>query len=139
MIFIVHQAKEYMNLSGVALRKASNAYALSHPETDLLVLHDDLDTRFGHSRLKQGGSINGHNGLRSIVSVLGTRDFSRIRVGIGRPASQKTRIDEFVLSHFAADEAHAFERAMPQAEALVWHWLLSKKGISDTSTTSNKD
>src|SRR6202042_252448 len=91
----------YMNLSGGPVAALAAYYKLS-PER-IVVLHDELDIPFGAVRLKLGGGDNGHNGLRSVTASLGTHDYYRARVGIGRPPG---RMDPaaFVLRDFSTTE-----------------------------------
>jgi PTH1 family peptidyl-tRNA hydrolase len=69
----------------------------------LIVVHDELDIPFGQVRLKVGGGAGGHNGVRSVDSALGTKDYARVRVGIGRPPGRMEPAD-FVLRDFSAAE-----------------------------------
>jgi aminoacyl-tRNA hydrolase len=92
---------EYMNVSGGPI-KALLAYFSIDPD-ELMVVHDDLDLPFGALRLKRGGGEGGHNGLKSISQALGTRDYIRLRCGIGRPPGRQDPAD-FVLSPFSARE-----------------------------------
>jgi PTH1 family peptidyl-tRNA hydrolase len=73
-----------MNASGSCVRRAMGALGLA--ADDLLLVHDDLDLEVGRLRLKRGGGDGGHNGVRSVTEHLGTVEFARLRVGIGRPA-----------------------------------------------------
>nr|WP_233496099.1 aminoacyl-tRNA hydrolase [Geodermatophilus sp. TF02-6] len=91
----------YMNESGGPVRGLLDYHHL--PATDLVVLHDELDLPFASVRLKRGGGEGGHNGLRSISRSLGTRDYLRVRIGIGRPPGRQDPAD-FVLKDFAAPE-----------------------------------
>ena len=94
---------EYMNVSGGPVAKAARAYGL--PAEAVVVVHDDLESGFGRVRPKQGGGLAGHNGLRSIAERLGTRDFLRIRLGVGRPRRGDPRdIADWLLSPFEDDE-----------------------------------
>lgn len=89
----------YMNESGKSVQ-AAVAFFHVDPKKELLVLHDELDLPFAEVRLKQGGGHCGHNGLRSIMSVLGP-DFTRLRIGIGRPpAGFRGEVADFVLQNF---------------------------------------
>lgn len=99
----------FMNNSGAAVAGLSSYYGVE-PER-IVVVHDDLDLPLGGLRLKRGGGDGGHNGLKSIRSSLGTGDFLRVRVGIGRPPG---RMDPaaFVLRRFAAAER-------PEADLMV--------------------
>jgi peptidyl-tRNA hydrolase, PTH1 family len=107
----------YMNESGRAVGQALRYHRLG-PES-LVVLHDELDLAPGRLRVKTGGGVAGHNGLRSIAAHLGTRDFKRVRLGIGHPGD-KSRVTPHVLGDFAvADRAwlepllDAFAEAAP--------------------------
>lgn len=88
----------YVNLSGEALIAAKNFYKVAL--SDIIVLVDDMDTEPGNVRLKKKGSSAGHNGLKNIISLLGTDEFDRIRIGIGRPqaSNNPNRIPDWVLS-----------------------------------------
>lgn len=90
----------YMNLSGDAVSAIANYFKI---ETDnILVVHDDIDMEFGKFKLKKGGSSGGHNGIRSIITCLGSEDFIRAKCGIGRPGRKSGR--NYVLSKFENDE-----------------------------------
>ncbi|MDD4867572.1 MAG: aminoacyl-tRNA hydrolase [Mycobacterium sp.] len=91
----------YMNESGRQVGPLAKFYSVAPP--DIVVVHDDLDLDFGRIRLKIGGGEGGHNGLRSVASALGTRDFQRVRIGIGRPPG-RTDPATFVLENFTATE-----------------------------------
>ncbi|WP_075743361.1 MULTISPECIES: aminoacyl-tRNA hydrolase [Actinoalloteichus] len=93
--------KSYMNLSGGAVAGAVRFFKI--PPASVIVVHDELDLPFGTVRMKLGGGDNGHNGLRSITSSLGTKDYLRVRCGIGRPPG---RMDPaaFVLRDFSTVE-----------------------------------
>jgi len=91
----------YMNLSGNAVRELLTFFKADI--NNLIVVHDDLDLPFGTVRLKTGGGNAGHKGLESIVENLGSSDFMRVRLGIGRPAD-KARIESYVLERFEPKE-----------------------------------
>lgn len=90
----------FMNLSGESVVPAARFFDV--PPERIVVIHDELDLPFGRLRLKIGGGHAGHNGLRSICNLLGSRDFVRLRVGIGRP--EKGSVSRYVLADFAAGE-----------------------------------
>jgi peptidyl-tRNA hydrolase, PTH1 family len=98
---VLCKPQTYMNASGGPVAALAGFYKI--PPDRLLVIHDDLDIPFGAIRLKLGGGDNGHNGLRSITAALRTRDYYRVRVGIGRPRGRADAA-EFVLSDFSAAE-----------------------------------
>ena len=91
----------YMNESGRQVWPLAKFYSV--PPADIIVIHDELDIDFGRIRLKLGGGEGGHNGLRSIAAALGTKDFQRVRIGIGRPPGRKDPA-AFVLETFSATE-----------------------------------
>jgi PTH1 family peptidyl-tRNA hydrolase len=126
--------RSYMNLSGGPVAALAAFYKLS-PER-VVVIHDELDVAFGGVRLKLGGGDNGHNGLRSITSSLGTRDYYRVRFGIGRPPG---RMDPaaFVLKDFSPPERKelpfALDRCADAAAALI------SKGLVETQNEYHTD
>ncbi len=104
--WLVMKPLTFMNRSGRAVQKV-----LKHREIDpdkILVIHDELDLPLGRMRFKQGGGLAGHNGLRSLAGVLGTRDFHRLRLGIGRPEGEQDVVS-YVLGRFAPDEVAAVQ------------------------------
>lgn len=98
---ILAKPQTYMNLSGSAVQEIS---AYSRIDTqDIIVVHDDLDLPLGTLRLKIGGGPGGHKGLISIINSLGTADFIRLRLGIGRPDDHR-RMEDYVLEFFSPEE-----------------------------------
>jgi PTH1 family peptidyl-tRNA hydrolase len=91
----------YMNESGRQVGPLAKFYSV--PPADIIVVHDELDLDFGRIRLKLGGGEGGHNGVRSVAAGLGTKDFQRVRIGIGRPPGRKDPA-AFVLENFTAAE-----------------------------------
>ena len=112
--------RTYMNVSGGPVAGLLRYYGVE--PTDLVVVHDDLDLGFGVVRLKQGGGEGGHNGLRSISASIGTKDYLRVRFGIGRPPGRQDPAD-FVLKRFSGAERKELEFAVDlaadAAEALL--------------------
>jgi len=112
----------FMNESGLALSQLVRR----HPPdewTDLVVVHDELDLEPGTVRLKSGGGLAGHNGLRSIDAHLGTRDFARVRIGVGKPPGGADRGADWVLSKVSGSAREVLEgsveRAADAIEAIV--------------------
>jgi PTH1 family peptidyl-tRNA hydrolase len=92
----------YMNESGRSVGPAVRFFKL--PAEDLLVVHDEVDLELGRLQVRMGGGLAGHNGLRSVAQQLGTPDFARLRVGIGRPERGDPRpVSDWVLSPFSDD------------------------------------
>jgi PTH1 family peptidyl-tRNA hydrolase len=110
----------FMNLAGPPLAAVAGFYKI--PPDRIVAVHDELDLPFGTIRLKLGGGDSGHNGLRSVTRALGTRDYYRVRVGIGRPPGRQDPAD-FVLRDFAGLERKEvplmLERAADAVEALL--------------------
>jgi peptidyl-tRNA hydrolase, PTH1 family len=117
---ILAKPMSYMNVSGRPVAALRNLYKL--PGDRIVVIHDELDIPFAEIRLKFGGGDNGHNGLRSVTSALGSRDYNRIRIGIGRPPGRMDPAD-FVLHDFAAAERKVLpdilNRSADAAEVLL--------------------
>jgi PTH1 family peptidyl-tRNA hydrolase len=90
----------YMNLSGKSLLAVKNFYKVAID--DIIVIHDDIDLPFSALRLKQGGGHGGHNGLRSIDSIIG-KEYTRVRMGVGKP-EHRGQVVDFVLSNFSDEE-----------------------------------
>ena len=107
----------YMNLSGGPVKALARFYGID-PTARLLVIHDELDLPAHQLRLKRGGGEGGHNGLRSISQALGTRDYARLRVGVGRPPGRQDAAD-FVLSDFPARDRDALAVTLEQAADVV--------------------
>jgi PTH1 family peptidyl-tRNA hydrolase len=99
----VLKPETYMNESGRSLAAAARFFKVA-PER-LLVVHDDVDLEPGRLQARSGGGLAGHNGLRSIASALGTQDFLRLRIGVGRPGRGDRRsVSDYVLSSFEPEE-----------------------------------
>ena len=96
---VLLKPETYMNESGASIQAASSFYKL--PPEQVLVVHDDVDLESGRFQIRLGGGLAGHNGLRSIASTLGTQDFLRLRIGVGRPGRGDRRpVADYVLSEF---------------------------------------
>lgn len=108
----------YMNLSGESLREIIDYYK-EDPQTQLLVICDDISLDVGQLRIRKKGSAGGHNGLKNIIANLGTQDFMRLRVGVGeKPAGRD--LADYVLGHFPAAERKVMDESVRQAaEAAV--------------------
>ena len=112
--------RSFMNESGGPVVNAARFFKV--PVESVIVVHDELDLPYGTLRLKRGGGDNGHNGLRSITKSIGTREYLRVRFGIGRPPGRQDPAD-FVLKPFSAVENKELpfhvDRAADAVEALV--------------------
>ncbi len=128
---------EFMNLSGYAVQRAAHFHDIE-PE-HIIVIHDEIDIDFGRVKLKAGGGHGGHNGLRSIIDQLGSRDFLRVRAGVGKPgpksqpaagssqgqaaASRDRRVAGYLLSDFpsaiASDVDDLIRAAADATETII--------------------
>ncbi len=113
---VLARARSYMNESGGAVSTLAKFYKV--PPERIIAVHDELDIPYGALRIKLGGGDNGHNGLRSMRSSLGTGDFYRVRVGIGRPPGRQDPAD-FVLSNYTATERKELEVNVVEAADAV--------------------
>lgn len=109
---ILAKPQTYMNLSGQSIQGLANFYKL--PLENLLVAHDDLDLPFGTIRMRPGGGPGGQKGVASTIAQLGTKDFARLRLGIGRPPG---RMDPaaYVLQDFSRDETKILSEILDRA------------------------
>ena len=120
---VLAKPQTYMNQSGQSVRLLARKFDISL--NHLVIIHDDIDLPLGKIRLRYNGSSGGHKGVNSIVSELGSQDFTRIRVGIGRPTTESLEIGEedviaYVLSDFTLDQAHTIAEVIPRvSEALL--------------------
>lgn len=117
IIFIKPQT--FMNLSGESVQPWMDYYNLTGD--DIVVIYDDMDLPVGKTRLRMKGGAGGHNGMKSIIELLGTKEFNRIRVGVGRPFPQQTVVSH-VLSQFPKDKIDEMKEAVLDIEAAVKHW-----------------
>jgi PTH1 family peptidyl-tRNA hydrolase len=118
------EPETYMNRSGASIQSAARFFKT--PLDRLLVVHDDVDLAVGRLQVRLGGGLAGHNGLRSIAERLGSQDFLRLRIGVGRPARGDPRpVADYVLSPFAPEDdvGAIVARSADAVECLVAHGL----------------
>ncbi len=114
---IVVKPLTYMNLSGTAVREICDFYKVD-PETELIVITDDIDIEPGHLRIRKKGSAGGQNGLKDIINKIGTQNFVRVRVGTGaKPAGWD--LADWVLGHFSKDERKIVDETIVRAADAV--------------------
>ena len=116
MPLYLQQPLTFMNLSGEAVACAVGRLQLEPSE--ILIVSDDMDLPLGKLRLRRGGSDGGHNGLKSVISELGSADFLRLRLGIGRP-ERKGEVVDHVLSAFTPEERELFDEELDAAVKAV--------------------
>ncbi len=114
---LLAKPETFMNLSGMAVRELVARHEI-RPETDLIVIYDELDLPLGTIRIRQRGSSAGHNGMRSIISALETEEFLRIRLGIS-PARKIADGVKFVLTPFRKSQLKAVDEVLGNAAAAV--------------------
>lgn len=124
----------YMNLSGRSVRAVVDFYKSSLP--DVLVVCDDLDLECGRLRLRASGSAGGQKGLKSIIEQLGSMEFARLRVGIGRPSAGGDVV-EYVLQSFRSHERPVIEAAVARAVQAVEMWV--KEGAAAAMNQFNRE
>ncbi len=109
-----------MNLSGLSVANLVKYHRV--PPEGLLVVHDDIDLPFGRIRIRSGGGAGGHNGVKSVAKALGSSDFWRLKIGVGRPPSG---LDPavYVLKRFRATERDTIDRVVEQAAELAQTWV----------------
>ena len=110
----------FMNDSGRAVGSLRSYYKID--SEDLLVLHDDIDMAFGRLRLQKAGGSGGHNGIRSLEQHLGTKDFWRLKLGVGRPPGNQDPA-QYVLRRFTKDERQEVDLLVGDAVDVVVRWL----------------
>ena len=114
------EPQTFMNLSGETVGAVTDFYQL--PVSQLIVAVDDTDLPFGEIRLRPGGSSGGHHGLESIEQHLGSREFARLRIGIGRKDSER-QIANYVLGKFDSSESELLEKVLSRAAGQIECWL----------------
>ena len=115
------EPQTYMNVSGRAVGALVDFYRL--PLERLLIVVDDVDLPFGELRMRANGSSGGHHGLESIEERLGTREYARLRMGIGRQRSDVREITGYVLGKFGPADAETLELMLKRAAAQIERWL----------------
>ena len=134
---ILARPQTYMNLSGRPVSLLVKKFCLN--SNDLIVIHDDLDLTLDIIRIRQGGGSGGHKGVNSLITELGSRDFIRIRVGIGRPDNyQETNqadIVDYVLSDFTAEDSRSILKIIPRVSEAILYLL--REGLTLAMTKYN--
>jgi PTH1 family peptidyl-tRNA hydrolase len=120
---LLFKPQTFMNASGRAVGALAQFYKIDPAE--LLVVHDELDLPPGVARLKMGGGHGGHNGLKDIIAHLGTRDFWRLRIGIGHPGD-RVEVSGYVLGDPRRDESELIDDAMQHAQNIA-HLVIEGK------------
>jgi len=120
---VLAKPQTYVNLSGQSVSRLIKRFNINL--NDLIVIHDDLDLPLGKIRISHGSSSGGHKGIDSIISCLGSQDFTRLRVGIGRPTAEgfaevsEADVVAYVLSNFTPDEKQVIVRVIPRVSEAI--------------------
>jgi peptidyl-tRNA hydrolase, PTH1 family len=127
----------YMNLSGQSVGAVTNWYKL--PPESVLIIYDEMDLPIGKTRLRMSGSAGGHNGMKSIISHLGTQDFPRLRIGIGKPQNAAVNDDTKTISHVLGKFTATENRVISEVLKFVVDWseLSIKQGLEKAMNRCN--
>ena len=106
----------YMNRSGVSVRNCKDFFKIA--PNNIIVVYDDMDLALGSLKIKSSGGSAGHNGIKSLIDEIGTNNFVRIRIGIGKPLN-KENVNNYVLSNFKKDEFEALSRIKNRIEEII--------------------
>jgi PTH1 family peptidyl-tRNA hydrolase len=139
---VLARPQTFMNNSGQSVSPLMNKFGVNI--ADLLVIYDDLDLPLGRIRLRMDGSAGGHNGIKSIIAHLGTKDFARLRIGIGRPTAPvgntwgERDIIDYVLREFAPEERQPIEEAITKASEAILSFIIEggEKAMNKFNQTS---
>lgn len=127
---ILLKPQTYMNLSGECVKAFVDFYKI--PEDKIIIIYDDMDIEPGNIKIRKKGSSGGHNGIKSIIQNLGTEEFPRVRIGIGKPQYKDKAID-YVIGSIPEEETQKLQEGVKKAKAAIMEIL--KNGID---TAMNK-
>lgn len=130
---VLAKPRTFMNRSGHPVSSLARFYRV--PLDRLLVVYDDLDLPLGTTRMRPSGGSGGHRGMRSIIRQLGSQQFSRLRIGIGRPPGRMDPAD-YVLQDFSDEEEVVLGRTLDQATAAIEIWL--GQGVEEAMNHYNR-
>ena len=133
---------DWMNITGPPLKGLLREYSLT--ADDLILVHDDLDLDLGRLRIKQAGGHGGHNGIKSVIDAIGTPQFVRVKIGIGRPAPRQDSAD-YVLQTFTKEEIEVLnpclDRAVDALECLIHRGVavaMNEFNVREQTSTSEE-
>ena len=133
---------DWMNITGPPLKGLLREYSLT--ADDLILVHDDLDLDLGRLRIKQAGGHGGHNGVQSVIDAIGTPQFVRVKIGIGRPAPRQDSAD-YVLQMFTKEEIEVLnpclDRAVDALECLIHRGVavaMNEFNVREQASTSEE-
>lgn len=130
---VLAMPQTFMNLSGESVIELMKYYKV--PTSKLIVIYDDIDLDVGRLRVRPRGSAGSHNGMKSIIYCIGSEEFPRVRVGIGRQADARMDLKDYVLSHYTKDERQAmFDALLRAGDAAL---TIIKDGIDEAMAQNN--
>lgn len=115
---LLAKPQTFMNNSGEAVKKIADYYKIK-PE-DIWIVHDDIDLPLGEFKISRGQGSAGHKGVQSVIDELGTKEFNRVRLGIGPKQGKPANVEDFVLQKFSKDEEKALREAVDKAILEIW-------------------
>lgn len=130
---ILCKPQTFMNLSGESVQPIMGFHKI--PLTNLIVIHDEIDQSFAQMKIQKNRGHGGHNGIRSITGLLGTMDYTRLRLGVGRPENPEHNVADYVLGKFSAEEFKALPNFLGKAADAID--AIMKDGIQKASTKYN--
>ncbi len=133
MKLLLLKPQTYMNLSGRSVLQLSAYFHI--PPQKIIVLFDDISLEPGRLRIRADGSAGGHNGIKSIISELGSQDFPRVKIGVGAKAHPDQDLADWVLSSFSASEEKALASALDRAADAALSII--EKGVPETANRYN--
>ena len=129
---ILLKPQTYMNLSGISVKEVMDFYKID--KENILIIYDDMDIKPGNIKIRKKGGAGGHNGIKSIIENIGTEEFARIRIGIGRPTPEEDKIN-YVIGTVSEEERKKLEEGILKAtNALV---EILKNGIDSAMNKFN--
>ena len=130
---IVAKPQTFMNLSGESVISIMNFYKIE--KSKLLVVHDEVDFAFAHLKLQHNRSAGGQNGVKNITQLLGSQEYSRLRLGIGRPSDPRFQLADYVLGQFSKEEQRNLPLYLDYATQAIESFIVD--GLNKASTKFN--
>lgn len=129
---IIAKPQTFMNLSGDFVLLLVKNFGV--PAQNLIIVHDDMDLEFGYLKIRQNGGDGGHKGVRSVIESLKTKDFIRLKIGIGRP--KMVPPEEYVLSNFSSEEEELLPEIIERAASAIV--TIAKEGVEKAMSIYNR-
>ena len=130
---LLAKPQTFMNLSGQSVVALMNFYKI--PKENLLVLHDDIDLPFGSMKLQHNRGAGGQNGVKNISELFGHNEYTRLKLGVGRPSHPDFAIHDYVLGNFPPEEARLLDQYLEKASDAVESFIF--EGLNKASTKFN--